>query len=106
MDFVYTVAASQSAALKKILDEEPYEKDSFSSLGYTLRDSSALGLPAGKTVLIFSCIEETKIAKLKERLSRVEGGVSEVTGKEKERILSTVNAEAEDAAAGFGNLFG
>lgn len=106
MDFVYSVLSSQQGALKKILDEEPYEKNSFSSVGFTLRESSSVGMPAGKLVLVFSCEEQEKIAKLKERLSRVERGVTEVTGGEKDAVLDAINATADQAAAGFGSLFG
>ncbi len=106
MDFAYSVASSQQSALKKVLDAEPYEKDSFSTVGYTLRESGSLGLPAGKLVLYFSSADETVGAKLKARLALVEGGVTELAGEEKQKAVSAIKDSENEAAAGFGSLFG
>ncbi len=105
MEFVYEIEVAKQGELKKVLEADPYADDSFSRLGYTLKDSAAVGLPAGKTVLHFKCEEEAKGKKLASSLKAVEG-LLEVTGAGKEKVLSVIRAEEESAAAGFGSIFG
>lgn len=105
MEFVFEIDASKQNDLKKVLEFEPYADDSFSRLGYALKDSSAVGLPAGKTVLYFKCVEQEKAKKLVEKLVAVEG-LTEVSGEDKQKIVSVINSEEESAAAGFGSIFG
>lgn len=106
MDFVYSVPAERQGALKKVLDEEPYAKDSFASVGYVLKESSAVGLKGGRYVVYFKCDETDKIVKFKERLARVEGGVEELTGEEKQIAINSISSQEDGAASGFGSIFG
>ncbi|MBI3587852.1 hypothetical protein HY995_06055 [Candidatus Micrarchaeota archaeon] len=106
MESVYFVESARARALDKILGEEPLLKDSFSTVGFTIKDGNAVGLGAGKYVLYFSCQDAEVTARLKERLSRVEGGVTEVTGAEKEKVIAAIRAGEDAAAGGFGAIFG
>lgn len=108
MDFAYSIANSGQGALKKVLDLDPYEKDSFPTVGYTLRESAALGLVAGRMVLYFKSEDQAICAKLKARLAAVNASadLKELTGEEKEKVASSINATENEAAAGFGSLFG
>ena len=105
MEFVYEINASKQNELKKVLEFEPFADDSFSRLGYTLKDSAAVAMPAGKTVLYFKCLEAEKAKKFAESLKKVEG-LAEVAGEDKQKILGVIHAEEESAAAGFGSIFG
>ena len=106
MEFVYSVPAERQGGLKKVLDEDSYAKDSFPTLGYVLKESSSVGLKGGSYVVYFKTEDAALAAKLKERLAKVEGGVDEVTGPDKQAVLSAIAAEADSAASGFGSIFG
>ena len=105
MEFVFETEAGKQNELKKVLEAEPYADDSFSRLGYTLKDSSALSLPAGKIVLYFKCEEEQKAKHYLEKLKAVQH-LKEVTGELKSKIITVIKTEQESAAAGFGSIFG
>ncbi len=106
MEFVYSVTAERQAGLKKVLDGDSYAKDSFPTLGYTLKESASVGLKGGRYVVFFKTDDAALAAKLKERLAKVEGGVEELTGGDKEAVVNAINAEADTAASGFGSIFG
>ncbi len=106
MEFVYAVPAERQGALKKVLDEEPYSKDSFASVGCVLKESSAVGLKDGRYVVFFKTEDSQLAAKLKDRLSRVEGGVEELSGGDKQTVIDSIAAQDESAASGFGSIFG
>ncbi len=106
MEFVFTVPSDRQGALKKVLDEEPLAKDSFASAGFVLKESAAVGLQAGKYAVYFKADDAQLAAKLKERIGKVEGGAEEISGSEKEKVISAIHAEQDEAAAGFGSIFG
>lgn len=95
MEFVYEIEVAKQGGLKKDLEADPYADDSFSRLGYTLKDSAAVGMPAGKTILYFKCEEQSKGNALAVKLKVVEG-LKEVVGENKEKILGVIHAEDED----------
>lgn len=104
MDFVYLVEGKDYAALKLILEADSLASDSFSRMGYQLRESKSLGLKGGNYVLHFRCDEETA-KKQKERLKPLPS-LKELEGAEKGQIVSKLEEDENAAAAGFGNIFG
>jgi hypothetical protein len=105
MEFVFAVTGDKQGSLKKVLEEDAYAKDSFGTLGYTLKESSSVGLKGGKYIVFFKTDDAALAAKLKERLAKVEG-IEELTGADKDAVVSAINAEADTAASGFGSIFG
>lgn len=105
MEFVYEIEAAKQNELRKVLDADPYADDSFSRLGYVLKESNSLGLPASKIILYFKCVEEKKAKNFVEKLKAV-GDLKEVAGEAKDKVISAIKAEEESAAAGFGSIFG
>ncbi|MCX6767217.1 MAG: hypothetical protein NTY90_00585 [Candidatus Micrarchaeota archaeon] len=136
MDCVYSVDSSEGAKLKKVVEANPFDRESFTYLGYTLKDSQALGLPAGKLALYFKTDDAALAAKLKaklfvkaaDKLKEIEAkgpldegkramivkgledgemkSVAEVTGEDREKIVKKIAEEQDSAAAGFGSIFG
>jgi len=105
MEFVFEIDAAKQNELKKVLELDPYADDAFSRLGYTLKDSSALGLPAGKVVLHFKCEDAALAQKYAARVKPVEG-IKEATPEVKAKVIETLQKEADEAASGFGSIFG
>jgi len=104
MDFVYSVESAKQAELKKVLEEESLAKDSFASCGYTLKEGKSVGGEDGRYYLKYSAVEPLA-AKLKERLSKIEG-LREESGENKQKILDALALEGDAAASGFGSIFG
>lgn len=102
--FAFLFDSKDVQALKKILEAEPYADVSFARLGYILKESSSLGLKAGKQIVFFKAEEE--IAKtLAEKLKLVPSFV-EATAEELVKIAETIEAEENSATEGFGSIFG
>ncbi|PIO05791.1 hypothetical protein COT29_04250 [Candidatus Micrarchaeota archaeon CG08_land_8_20_14_0_20_59_11] len=104
MDFVFLFASSDVGKLKAVLDADSLANNSFARIGCTLRDSKAMGLDAGKSVLHFRCdeaIAKTLIEKLKTVPS-----FAESKPEEKSKVLAQIAAEEDNAAHGFGTVFG
>ena len=104
MDFVFLFASSDAGKLKAVLDADSLADNSFARVGYTLRDSKAMGLEAGKSVLHFRC-EEAVGKTLVEKLKQVPS-FSEAKPDEKKKVLEQIAAEEDNAAHGFGAVFG
>lgn len=104
MDFVYSIEAAKQGDLKKVLDEDSLAKDSFSSVGYTLKEGKSISLEAGRYYLIYKA-DGDLAAKLKERLAKL-AELKEESGENKQKALDSVNAESDAAASGFGAIFG
>ncbi len=107
MDFIYSVDSSDVASLKKILEANQYDKDSFSSLGYTLRDASSLSIEEKKTFLYFSVNDGQLKDSLLKKLSDAKiGSLTEVSSDLKNKIISSIKESEDQAASGFGSIFG
>ncbi|MFH0972196.1 MAG: hypothetical protein V1835_06565 [Candidatus Micrarchaeota archaeon] len=102
---VYLVEMKEYGKLKDIVAANPYEKDSFAVVGYTLKDSKAAGMKGGFYVLFFKAEDPELVAKLKEKLN-VLLTAKELDGEEREKIISQIEAEEDSAAAGLGSIFG
>ncbi len=105
MDFVYSIEAKNASALKKVLEENSFEADSFARNGYVWKESQAVNLAGGSFALYFKTQDEKLAQTLNARVKAVEG-VKELTGADKEKVVSVIKAEEDSAAAGFGNIFG
>lgn len=99
MDFVYFVEAKNAGKLKKVLEENPYESDSFAKLGYVLKEKG------GKLFVFFKTEDEALAKKLCEKLKAVEGA-SEAGGEEKKQLIEEIASEQDSAAHGIGSIFG
>ncbi len=88
--------------LKRKLDENSFEPDSFAKLGYILRDSAQFGLEKGY-ILYFDVPDEV-LTSLLDKLKDIEG-FKEIEGEEKQKVIAKINEEEESAASGFGNIF-
>ena len=105
MEFVFMVEGKDYGKLKTILEGGTLDKDSFATVGYTLRESKAMGLKGGNYILYFRAEDSELAGKLKEKLKPVETA-KELEGSEKQDIVSKIQAEEDSAASGFGNIFG
>ena len=105
MDFVYLVDGKDYGRLKAVLEADPIGKQSFATIGYTLRESKSLGLKGGSYAVYFKCEDESLAASLKEKLRPLESA-KELEGPEKQEIISKIQGDEDSAAAGFGNIFG
>ncbi|MGC8851296.1 MAG: hypothetical protein ACP5O3_03665 [Candidatus Micrarchaeia archaeon] len=105
MQFVYLVEGKDKKALDAALAADPYQKDSFAMTGYTLKESSAVGLKAGDYVLYFKTDLPEVEARLQERLKAV-ASAKELSGAEKQKIIQQLEEEEANAGAGFGAIFG
>ncbi|MBU1197563.1 hypothetical protein KJ765_03540 [Candidatus Micrarchaeota archaeon] len=104
MKRVFLVEGSDYKSLKKLLEENPYGADSFSRVGYTLRESNRLGLKGGNYVLVFQCDDGAREKKLLEALKPIES-LKVLDGSDRETVLMKLDSDEGSAAAGFGSIF-
>ncbi len=101
----YSVEMKEYGKLKDLLAANPFEKDSFAVNGYTLKDSKTVGLKGGYYVLFFKAEDPELINKLKEKLKALET-IKELAADEREKAIAQIEAEEDNAASGFGAIFG
>ena len=135
MECVYSVASAEYEKLKKILEENPYAAVSFARVGYTVKDSKGMGLPEGNYVLYFKTEEEVgkqlvqrMAEKAEDKFKKITEGktlteeqktqilaglkakelttLKELAGSDKDAVINAIKKEEENAAQGFGNIFG
>lgn len=135
IESVFAIPSSEYEKLKKVLEANPYEQDSFARVGYTVREAKSLGLDRDGYVLYFKAEEELSkklVARLKEtleekvakatagkqvdaaRLEQISKGLEasvlkdlvELSGEEKDQVISRIKNEEDNAASGFGAIFG
>jgi hypothetical protein len=105
MEFVYAIDAANKSKLTRVLEAEPYADDSFARAGYVLKESAAVGLPAGKLVVHVKVEDAALGAKLEAKLKAVEG-IAALAGADKDKVAATIAAEQDAACSGFGAVFG
>ncbi|MFA4946483.1 MAG: hypothetical protein WC607_03030 [Candidatus Micrarchaeia archaeon] len=103
MDYVFVFNAADKGKVQAVLDADSFGAESFARLGYDFKDAKVLGLPAGKYVLHFK--KEGDASKLVAALKAVES-FAEATADEKKRVLAELEAGLDNAAQGFGSIFG
>ncbi len=98
---IYKIEKENFKEAKKVLEADPYEKDSFPSVGYKLREGKDIGDFEGYYVYVSSS-EET----IKKLDKRIEGKAKILEGEEFEKVKEKIEEEEQSAQQGFGNLFG
>ncbi len=104
MKAVYFFESKDYSALKKVLDADPLEKDSFATIGYTLKDSKALGFKGGSYVLFFELADDNVAKKLVDKLKAIPSA-REASREEFEAVTKSIEEEQNAAQAGFGSIF-
>ncbi len=99
---IYKISKEQYKEAKKILEKDPYDKKSFPSVGYKLREAKSFGIDFEGYYVFVSSDEET----IKALDERIKDHSSILEGEEFEKVKSFFEKEEEEAQQGFGNLFG
>ena len=99
---IYKVEKEKFKEAKKVIEANPYEKDSFAMAGYKLREGKALNMDFDGYYLHVEASEEA-IKKFDEKLKDL---ATPLEGEEFERVKKAFEEEEESAQQGFGNLFG
>ncbi len=99
---IFKVEKEKIKEAKKILESNPYEKDSFARLGYKFKEAKYLGLE-GEDAYIYIDVDEEKLPLVREKLKEV---AVELEGEEKEKVKKAFEEEEAGAAAGIGAIFG
>lgn len=98
--FVYSCADLKE--LKKVLDADPLADDSFTRLGYILREGKLYGR-AGYVVHFKADASVAK--KYQDRMASV-AGCAPLGEADRKKVVDAIEAEENAATAGFGSLFG
>ncbi len=104
-EFVVLVDRADERKLKEVLAKDPYARDSFVLAGYTLREAKALGQTGDHHVLYYKC-EDGELAKALENRLKEVPSAKPAPDAVKNEIIAKLNADEENAAEGFGSIFG
>ncbi|MBN2478503.1 hypothetical protein JXB01_04405 [Candidatus Micrarchaeota archaeon] len=102
MDKVYECDIEKKKELTKVLEENPYEKDSFARIGYKTKEGVQIGLDE-KKIYIYISADEGLIKKADEKLKDL---CKEAEREESEKVIKNIKEEEEQATSGFGDIFG
>ncbi len=103
MEYVFEFDAKHKKELEALLAADPYAEDSFARLGYSLKESHAIGLKGGFLVLCFSTNDEKLGQKLVEKVKTIPN--RELSAEEKQKVVTAIKTEEDNAATGFGSIF-
>ena len=106
MQELFIVDGKDYKKLDTLLAADPYADDSFKKLGYILKESSAVGLDKGAYALFFESPDDALVKKLGDKLLAEIPAARRPEANIKERIISQIKKEEENAAEGFGSIFG
>lgn len=99
---VYMCESAKTPELKKVIEADPYQSDSFATQGYVLKGGDALGMDTKKMYLYIKA-DPDFFKKAEEKLK----GIVERAKKENEAaVVKKIEEEQNSAASGFGSLFG
>jgi len=99
---VYECESSKKKELMKVLEADPYNKDSFARVGYKVKEGASLGEDKDKLYVYLSASEDF-VRKADEKLKEIATPASkEVEG----RVGEKIRKEEEEAESGFGSIFG
>ncbi len=104
MEYIFEFEQKHKKEVESLLAADPYAGDSFARLGYVLKESHSLGLKGGFLMLYFSTPDADLGKKLVEKLKALPN--REVSGEEKQKIMAAIKSEEDNAASGFGAIFG
>ena len=93
---------AKKAELTKILEADPYEKLSFSRLGYTIKDGKDFDLEK-KTIIVINYFTDEEEKFITEKLKDICEDIPEEKAQE---ILKKLEEEESAAQSGFGSMFG
>ena len=102
MKRIYECEIGKKSQLVKILEAEPYAKDSFARAGYKTKEGETIGEDKAKFFLYISADEEflkTAEVRIKEFAARSKEDVEK-------RVVAIIEKEEEAATSGFGDIFG
>ncbi len=100
---VFYIKPESYKAAKKVLEENPYEENSFARVGYKLREGKSLGMAKEGYYLYIRSENAAFLEKAKARLADV---AELLEGEEAEKVKSAVEEEENAAAKGIGDIFG
>ncbi len=98
--FVYS--SSDLKELKKVLDADPLADDSFTRLGYIMREGKLYGVPG---YVVHFKADASVAKKYQDRISAVPG-CAPLNDADRKKVVDAIEAEENAATAGFGSLFG
>lgn len=102
MKRVYECDIAKKKDVVKILEAEPYAEDSFARSGYKTKEGAMIGEDKAKFYIYISA-DEVFLKKAEEKLK---GLVAHAGAEAEKRIVALVEKEEEEAASGFGDIFG
>jgi len=103
---IYIIDGKDYGKLDKLLAADPYAKDSFKTIGYTLKESKAMGLKGGSYILYFKAEDPTLLSALCSKLVAGLPDAKKADTETKARVEAQIAQEEENATAGFGSIFG
>jgi hypothetical protein len=103
---VYIIDAKDYGKLDELLAADPYAKDSFKTVGYTLKESKALGMKAGSYFLHFKSEDPALLSALCSRLLAGLPEARKADAQTKAAVEAQIAQEEDNATAGFGSIFG
>ncbi|NUN11932.1 hypothetical protein HUU53_04805 [Candidatus Micrarchaeota archaeon] len=105
MDYTFVFDSKDIQALKKLLEENSMDENSFARLGYTLKEGKNAGLQEGKYYLHFKT-ENTELANsLSEKLKAIPS-FAKASEADAAQLKKKMQEEEESATEGFGSIFG
>ena len=103
---VYIIDGKDYGKLDKLLAADPYAKDSFKTVGYTLKESKTMGLKGGAYILYFKAEDSTLLSSLCAKLAAGIESAKKADAETKAKVEAQIAQEEENATAGFGSIFG
>ena len=100
MSSVFLFASGDFGKLKLLLEGDSLSQEAFARVGYYLREAKGFGLE-GYAVYMKGVISEGQRKKLFELPS-----CKELSSEEAKKVADVIEAEENQAAAGFGSMFG
>ncbi len=97
MKIVFKVDESESSKLKEVLDEDPVSR-----LSITQKNSEALELDSEGVFVVLEGNEDI----CKEAREKLSEFAKEIEEKEKEEVVEALETVEQEAAEGFGSIFG
>ena len=103
---IYMIDGKDYGKLDKLLASDPYAKDSFKTVGYTLKESKAMGLKGGSYILYFKAEDPALLSALIAKLMEAIPESKKADAETKTKVEAQIAQEEENATAGFGSIFG
>ncbi len=103
---IYVIDGKDYGKLDKLLAADPYAKDSFKTVGYTLKESKAMGLKGGSYILYFKAEDPALLSALCSKLTAGIESAKTADAETKAKVTAQIAQEEENATAGFGSIFG